>query len=66
MICMQSRDLNADYHRCVQVNKNSHSREKKKSVCGSQQSLDVTWCLIYPIHPTKLCDIYAYFASKSK
>lgn len=27
---MQSRDLNADYHRCVQVNKNSHSREKKR------------------------------------
>lgn len=25
-ICMQSWDLNADYHRCVQVNKNSDSR----------------------------------------
>lgn len=65
MICMQSRDLNADYHRCVQVNKSSHSREKK-SLYKSQQFLDATWGLSYPIHLTMPCDNNTYIASISK
>lgn len=51
-ICMQSRDLNVDYHWCVQMNKNLHSRKKKQSLYKRQQSLDATWRLItlqYPV-----------------
>lgn len=31
-ICMQSWDLNADYHPCVPVNKNSRSEKKRVDV----------------------------------